>query len=48
MASSVDRQRLRDEFERVASHVEFEDEARLVSPGVEGIVKFFETLVEVN
>ena len=46
MASFVDRQSLRDEFERVASHVESDAEARLMSPGVEGIVKLLESITE--
>ena len=40
MASSVDRQRLREEFERGAGLVSSDDEARLASPGVEGMVIF--------
>ena len=46
MASFVNRQSLRDEFERVASHMESDDVARLVSPGVEGIVKLLESITE--
>ena len=46
MASPVDRQRLRDEFERVAGHVDSADEARLASPGLEGMVKFLRGITE--
>ena len=46
MASFVDRQRLREEFERLADHVESDDEARLAAPGVEGIVKLLATISE--
>ena len=46
MASSVDTQRLREEFGRVAGHVESDDEARLASPGVEGMEKFLESVTE--
>ena len=46
MASSVDRQRLREYFERVAGLVSSDDEARLASPGVEGMVLFLGNITE--
>ena len=46
MTSSVDRQRLREEFERAAGHVVDDDEIRLAFPGVEGMVIFLESVTE--
>ena len=46
MTSSVDRQRLLEEFERAAGHVVDDDEIRLASPGVEGMVIFLEGVTE--
>ena len=46
MAASVDTQRLREEFARVAGDIDSDDEARLASPGVEGMVKFLGSITE--
>ena len=46
MTSSVDKQRLREEFEVAAGHVVDDDEIRLASPGVEGMVIFLESVTE--
>ena len=44
MAASIDKERLREEFERVANSDESDSEARLASPGVEGMVVFLESI----
>ena len=46
MTSSVDKQRLREEFEVAGGHVVDDDEIRLASPGVEGMVIFLEGVTE--
>jgi len=44
MATSIDKERLRQEFERVASSDGSDSEARLASPGVGGMVIFLESI----
>ena len=46
MASSLDTQRLREEFVRAAGDIDSDDEARIASPGVEGMVKFLGSITE--
>ena len=44
MATCIDKERLREEFERVASSDGSDSEARLASPGVEGMVVFLASI----
>ena len=44
MATSIDKERLRKEFERVASSDGSDSEARFASPRVEGMVVFLESV----
>ena len=46
MATSDGRQRLREEFDRVTNNVASDEEARLASPGVEGVKVFLDVVNE--